>query len=98
MNVTHTRGPWKFDKVTGAICATVYLSDTDGSMIAMSQGICHIIDSHRSKKNAKLIAAAPDLLEALVECHASLGERHKKGEGDFRQEMDVINAALRKCV
>lgn len=64
----HTKGPWKLDTELGthgaSICVraeTIYVADvfkTDDSLSRMS-------DDKMAQANAKLIAAAPELLEAL---------------------------------
>lgn len=55
----HTKGPWKVDK-NGAICLVEYAKS-----IAMVNSV--FIPKEEFEANAKLIAAAPQLLEALQE-------------------------------
>lgn len=63
MTTTHTPGPWQFD---GQV-----ILDEDGSHVASPIG-CDTVDcDDEAIANARLIAAAPDLLAA---CEAFLGE------------------------
>jgi len=68
----HAPGPWTVDK------AQVLLGTQDGDEIsdAMGNRVCEV--SHLTTKlaNARLIAAAPELLEALQQClqHIELDE------------------------
>jgi hypothetical protein len=57
MNTQHTPGPWKPLKTFGGV--TIILDPEDKS-VAYLRGY-----KHPYKANARLIAAAPDLLEAL---------------------------------
>lgn len=59
----YTKGPWRVEKRTtpGEFVTTTHIVSADGSHIA-NVGPCDI------DKNAPLIAASPDLLEALDEC------------------------------
>lgn len=64
--MTHTKGPWDIGGVNGGgLPHTVYCDDATGSAVAK----CDFEFVNRSKEelraNARLIAAAPDLLEAL---------------------------------
>ena len=70
----HTPGPW-----------TVYDDSNDGKtnrieIVAIGKTICHIYHSVpvEDLPNANLIAAAPDLLEALMMCR-----QHMKEERDM---------------
>lgn len=80
MNTKHTPGPWKFEKRGGSGRAAIEhnIPETDypfavwipsppfvmgslGCLVCKTNGIC----PDESEANARLIAAAPDLLEAL---------------------------------
>jgi hypothetical protein len=58
----HTPGPWKHEEWCDDEFAVF---DKDGI------SICNIHDNNRgdSESNARLIAAAPDMLEALIMCY-----------------------------
>jgi len=58
----HTPGPWFVGKLT----ANVYFGNSSGELIAQCGGYkFKQKPEHEEKANAHLIAAAPDLLEAL---------------------------------
>jgi hypothetical protein len=63
MNAEHTPGPWSYGQV-GDDCFTLFFDDSgDGC----GDGEVYISDAadDNSEANARLIAAAPDMLEAL---------------------------------
>lgn len=53
--MTHTPGPWHFGKYADRVTAT---EDSDGR-----DSICHVYGNQQA--NARLIAAAPEMLNAL---------------------------------
>jgi len=76
MNTKHTQGEWKTTgldirhKNTSLILATVYPH-------------LHANQSREeAEANAKLIAAAPELLEALIKCHSIFSELDSWGDYD----------------
>lgn len=56
MNTNHTIGPWSFDEYLNIV-------GRDGQIVKV-EGVC-LSSSDVARANARLIAAAPDLLEAL---------------------------------
>lgn len=62
----HTPGPWKIDDRDGAI-----FCDDNGVAICYLRNK-HEDDLHNSQANARLIAAAPDLLDALQNAYMVL--------------------------
>ena len=88
----HTKGPWKIEKLE----APVYGSD--GSLVATGAGIGteshHIctVYGRKTKANARLIAAAPELLEA---CKHML--RLMNGLGYHFDAMEDAEAAIAKA-
>lgn len=70
-NAKHTSGPWVFDEVR-TDCGRAFRIGS-GEMLTAGKGCCIIYDDYpgnpdnERKANARLIAAAPDLLEALEE-------------------------------
>ena len=74
----HTPGPWNIEKEDGEFIA-IYSSKSSGSIL-----LADVLDIYgkESKANARLIAAAPDLLEAcqyVVRWH----REHDSGEGEL---------------
>ena len=63
----HTPGPWKTG--TGAFADQVFVDDQTGEQ-GNDWGENLICETAGSEANARLIAAAPDLLEALKACLA----------------------------
>ena len=64
MNAQHTPGPWKALKTFGGV---IHVMTEDDRSIAILRGY-----KHPHKANARLIAAAPDLLKALTAFPQSL--------------------------
>lgn len=60
----HTPGPWKFHKQARTIA--IYRSDNADTIANVP--ISAVVDNTRREHDARLIAAAPDLLEALIGC------------------------------
>jgi len=70
INMQHTPGPWTIDETVGVNSKPVYLiEDASGDSIAQT----------RDRTIARLIAAAPELLESLQRL---LEERYVCGESD----------------
>jgi hypothetical protein len=98
MNTKHTPGPWavglySWDNVKGAHGILA-----EGCLIP----ICHSImggDLEESDANARLIAAAPDLLEALRKAEAWVSQYHGMvgHNAASRQMSSVIFAAIAKA-
>ncbi len=96
---THTPGPWKYD-TEGCIAAT--FNDADAALIAVCT--MHVVvrrEDQRMQANARLIAAAPDLLEEL---EALTGELERMGfhdmpgdtNADLRNRYDSAMIAIAK--
>ena len=87
MSTQHTKGPWiAVDRDTGdGVC----------QVIPASAGlrICTVTNSAHDADNARLIAAAPELLEAC----RSLLALCEGGTGDALQRMDAARAAIEKA-
>ena len=68
MEIKHTPGPWQFDEVA-TTCGRAFRIGA-GEMLKAGKGCCIIYDDYHGnpenerKANARLIAAAPDLLDA----------------------------------
>ena len=82
----HTAGPW-----------TLFHHESSGARYidagSVQMQITRTSDAGASQidANARLIAAAPDLLEALIDCRRALEI------ANFTQELAVVDAALAKA-
>lgn len=83
MSAKHTLGPWRIAG-KGAIRAgeSAWVAD---------------VNWHNREANARLIAAAPELLEALILAREEL-ERYEEDRTGERYNNTVINAAIAKAV
>jgi len=63
MNTKHTTGPWKFRQETSAFCGAVRNDGSYETIGHLSES--YFIDEKTREANARLIAAAPDLLAML---------------------------------
>jgi hypothetical protein len=93
----HTPGPWTYDSVREVNGFPVYrILSGDGMVGALEQ--CNIPGETRREleqtleANARLIAAAPELLEAAKNVLAALEEF-----GFSRNEIDLLKAAIDKA-
>ena len=91
METKHTKGPWKIGLNPGPMIYTL----GGVSQIADARGVA--VTRDESKANARLIAAAPELLEALIKLAA--GYRELTGndpelmtEPAFSEYQDALNA------
>jgi hypothetical protein len=73
MNTKHTLGPWVVDEKTTmeSIC-TVYGTDCDQGYVYITPVGREYSNPEQQTANARLIATAPELLEALENCEAFL--------------------------
>lgn len=66
----YTTGPWEFDQ--GEDCGRAIIEDINGDFVAdagfLIEGSAHKENKEKAIANAKLIAAAPEMLEMLKEC------------------------------
>lgn len=90
----HTPGPWKWAIGTG-ICAT---------MVTCEQGlICELGGGDCAEANARLIAAAPDLLTACRRLRAKVCDNCKEATPDscsgcqYLNEIQLSEAAIKKA-
>ena len=63
-NTKHTPGPWKVGRYTPN-ATEISILTTGGAPVTPAWGPKFYVNSEQAKANARLIAAAPDLLEAL---------------------------------
>ena len=88
---THTPGPWN---VTG-----LYVRERDGGLIASILDLWHGQRTPKAKKNAnaRLIAAAPELLAALEELLWSASRTSLETDGDYSNAFTAARAAIDKA-
>ena len=97
METKHTPGPWVVDPDS-----PTDISPADDLRLGIAS-ICHADEAggrwefgQQSKANAKLIAAAPDLLEALQDCERVMSEE-LKGLLVIQPELKNARAAIAKA-
>lgn len=85
MNTKHTPGPWKY----------VTRHDMHGVHDAMDNDICETF-GEEAEANARLIAAAPDLLADLQRAHRIINEFVAAHQGDegAPDEVSAYNALV----
>lgn len=93
MTTQHTPGPWNF-----------YDDSNDGKtnrieIVAIGKTVARIYHSvpEEDLPNARLIAAAPDLLEALQDIVKSLVDQDDEGMIEHAQQMIIARAAIAKA-
>ena len=89
--MAHTPGPWK----VLALSSGSLLIETDDHRCAV---ICDFDRHNRvnNEENARLIAAAPDLLEALKQCRDALSAVYNRG-ADFSNAHKAAGVAIAKA-
>lgn len=91
-NATHTPGPWHYSPDV-SINGTKLVYAPDGYLVADAGRIPRRTESE-TLYNARLIAAAPELLEALELCIANMGwSSTERGRDAF----DTARAAIAKA-
>ena len=101
METKHTPGPWVVDPDS-----PTDISPADDLRLGIAS-ICHADEAggrwefgRQSKANAKLIAAAPDLLEALIKLHESLESLNESGDAGqmVADDVETARAAIAKAI
>ena len=92
MSTQHTPGPWELVPASGRCpWPAVIRGETGGFLV-------HGISKQLCEADARLIAAAPDLLEALKLCESNisslLASAHPKVYGEW---LTVVRAAIAKA-
>ena len=89
MNISkHTPGPWLIDRnnKTNIFCIGPCIAEEDGGIPWLDV----------SEADARLIAAAPDLLDALIDCVAVM-ESELKGLAVIQPELAYAKSAIAKA-
>lgn len=101
-NFKSTKGPWQVGERRGDF---IYITHSDDGIGAISLNMAHVVarKSWRSEAeaNAKLIAAAPELLEALeriIMCAENIGGEHVTGLMDLDNAVEFARMKLNKAL
>lgn len=87
--MSHTPGPWTYDEESNE----VYRLDSAGHVEAC---LCEIRGEPNWRDNARLIAAAPDLLKALQKLVKAMGYHVPIHE--YHRALDTAREAIRKAL
>jgi len=94
-NTKHTPGPWEVKKeLTGLGNVEFLITDGLDDTPDGADTIAHVIFSNEAQANARLIAAAPDLLEA---CIGALHALEQHGENFHPSIQKHTKAAIAKA-
>ena len=93
----HTPGPWYLDDAPDVKHPSVILADDGATIVAEAMTV--VAEQHDAEANARLIAAAPDLLAALIEAQKYkrvLDKLYKMADADpdWKELIDETSAAL----
>ena len=84
----YTRGPWMAAARPSSVVGWPVVAPAD-----MGRSVCNVTVGHdQSEANARLIAAAPDMLEALKDAERFIACISGNGETDYRAKMKAIIA------
>lgn len=86
MNAKHTPGPWQYAFEGGTVA---FIVESDGTTVA-KLSVTENTTAHAAlPANSRLIAAAPDMLEALQSCAARFDEYadHHGTKGDEKKSI-----------
>jgi len=104
----HTSGPWKAgqrspvskDEMIAYVINCIELGEAGAFHLVTNEAgdadICHTGNGTASEANARLIAAAPELLAALTDLHSALA-LSLNAEDWPEPEMESARAAIRKA-
>lgn len=91
--MTHTPGPWEVKNGCNVFAPAVRIPLTKNDYIACTGGLSGTDTIERDAANARLIAAAPDLLEAVQK----LLPLAAKSFGALTVDLDAARAAVAKA-
>lgn len=87
----YTSGPWEIQKAEDAYCIA-----SVGNLVIMPTA--GKVKHDNSEADANLIAAAPDLLEALETIVKSLSDQDDEGMIEHAEQMIAARAAIAKAI
>ena len=92
--MTHTPGPWRIVRIDGELVGSIFRGKT-----RICAGIIDDIKLHsEAEANAHLIAAAPEMLEALEWLMEEFDRRELGGEAVFcGSDMSQVRTVIRKA-
>lgn len=93
LTTKHTPGPWNFEQVEGDYVHVI--TNEDGVLAeAFSETVGHI----QAVANARLMCAAPMLLEALTLAKATIERLQRHAPNTAKGTIDVIELAISTAV
>lgn len=98
--INHTPWPWAVAPAKGTLCAWQVTSQTRPTIAFVAQTLGN---NQEENANAKLIAAAPDLAQALLKCVQNMEDDIRVGSwapsvyAVHKALLDAANAALQKA-
>ena len=98
MTTQHTPGPWTYNLTTGAVRSLAEdFSNCRQPVICDLRHWPHEDTTYIHPANARLIAAAPDLLEALKNIVVQYNIVHGIGDMEMQSAIDFANNAIAKA-
>lgn len=94
MSAKHTPGPWSLAESKVFMYQTLIMANGNSAPIATLYGSLTDCENGR---NARLIAAAPDLLEALHAIVSSLSDNDEEGLIEHSEQIIAARAAIAKA-
>lgn len=92
----HTKGPWEIERYSDGLLQIVgdlkVIDDDEENVTTVVEAI-----SYGSEANAKLIAAAPELLEALEIAYSMAGLFNRDSDDVWVSAKNKIEAAIAKA-
>jgi hypothetical protein len=94
-NAKHTPGPWEIGDYDEELQAVRIRA---GGFVPLTPAVALAagLDKPRAYSNARLIAAAPELLEALIQVRAAMPDR-TFATAEAKLVIDMVNAAIAKA-
>lgn len=97
METKHTPGPW-INAGGDNSSIEINIGETTSSVSSYDKNTSlHVIGRGEMEANAKLISAAPDLLDALIECSKSICNHADGGLPEYTEAFDKAMLAINKA-